>query len=374
MARAPWLLWDALVRGRYRFTLDLMPLVTPPMSMTKRWNLVRSGMNLLYRRLRPWSWPIHMQVEVTNYCNLRCPVCPTGTGILGRPAAMLDVDLYARLMAEVGPTLLTTLLWGWGEPLLHPQLAELIRITRSHGVIPITSTNGQVLHEERIQEDLLRQPPEHLIVAIDGLTEETNAAYRKGAKLAGVLDGVRRLARRKRELGQLLPVLHMRYMVMKHNQHERPRVEGFAAENGFDFLTIRALMTISEDDVHLDELVPTDPKYQGYNIERGRPKPAHDYACQYAFLFPGLQADGTIVPCDQDFRGSHPYGRLGPDGGFADIWFGRRAQELRRLIRRDRLAVSSCRNCPFADRKADSCSIELGDLDKRPATIAPGSH
>jgi radical SAM protein with 4Fe4S-binding SPASM domain len=343
------------------------------MPLKKRWNLLASGMNLLYRRLRPWSWPIHMQVEVTNYCDLRCPVCPTGMGILDRPKAMLDVDMYARLMDEVGPYLLTALLWGWGEPLVHPQFAELIRITRSHGVLPILSTNGQNLHDERVQEDLLRQPPEHLIVAIDGLTDQTNSRYRIGAKLAGALEGVGRLARRKRDRGQQLPVLHMRYMVMQHNQHERPDVERFAADNGFEFLTIRTLMAIGDDGVALDTLLPTDPRYQAYEVEGDKPRPRDDFACQYAFCFPGLQADGTVVPCDQDFRGSHAYGRFGDGVSFADLWFNQKARQLRRTIRADRHALSTCRNCPFADRKADSCSVELADLpaSNDPSVAAP---
>ena len=91
LLRAPMLTWDVILRGRYDFVYDMMRLRMSRMSMAKRFNLLKAGANLVYRRLTPWSMPLHMQFELTNYCNLRCPVCPTGTRALERkPCTKLD--------------------------------------------------------------------------------------------------------------------------------------------------------------------------------------------------------------------------------------------------------------------------------------------
>ena len=90
LSRTPQLLWEVLVRGRYSFIYDCIPLTVSVMSSAKRLNLVRAGRNLLHRRLDPWSWPLQMQFEWTNYCNLRCPVCPVGAGSLSRTARTMD--------------------------------------------------------------------------------------------------------------------------------------------------------------------------------------------------------------------------------------------------------------------------------------------
>ena len=74
LSRAPVIGWDLLARGRHRFQYDLMPVTVQGMSIASRLNLVRSGLNLLWRRLKPWSWPLHMQIELTSYCDLECPV------------------------------------------------------------------------------------------------------------------------------------------------------------------------------------------------------------------------------------------------------------------------------------------------------------
>jgi MoaA/NifB/PqqE/SkfB family radical SAM enzyme len=362
LLRTPQLLGQILLGGRYDFTYDLMPMRSQHMPMRKRLNLAATGLNLLHRRLKPWAWPIHIQMELTSFCNLHCPVCPTGLGKLTRPPQAMDVSFFSDVMDQVGPYLLTTSLWAWGEPLLHPQFADAVAICRKHGVLPLFSTNGQNLEDDRVTDDLLREPPYYLIAALDGLTDETNSQYRRGARLEGALHGIRRLARLKRERGQELPVLLMRFIVMKHNEHELPRVREFAVENGFDMLTIRALGLRDVGEPAHKQFVPDSEAYRAYAYRGGERVRREDYICQLAFCFPTMLADGTLVACDQDFNGTAAFGQVGRDGSFADVWFGDRAARVRREIRESLDAFSFCRICPFADRLTSECSVEAFDL------------
>ena len=364
LARTPQLLWEVLVRGRYSFVYDCIPLTVSGLSAAKRLNLLCAGRNLVHRRLHPWSWPLHMQVEWTNYCNLRCPVCPLGAGTLKRTACAMDPALYGRVMDEVGPYLLTASLWVWGEPLLHPRLHEMLRIARRHPAVTLLSTNGFGLDDATLQDALLDAPPTHLIVAIDGLTDETNTRYRPGARLEPVLAGVRMLAERKRQSGAKLPILHMRYIVMKHNQHEHAHVESFARRQGFDMLTLRSLSIIDDDkaDDMVADLLPDGSNCRAYGYLEGKRIRRTDFLCQQPFWFPSLLADGTVVACEQDFNGQHPMGRVTAHGSFEEIWRSRQARDMRRLIRDTGEQVSFCRNCPYADRPTSSCSLETRSL------------
>ena len=360
LRKTPQLLWDVLVRGRYAFIYDCIPLTASGMSASKRLNLLRAGGNLLHRRLDPWGLPLHMQFEWTSYCNLRCPVCPVGAGTLKRTAQAMDPALYAQVMDEVGPYLLTASLWVWGESLLHPRLAEMLRITRRYPPITLLSTNGFGLDNPEIQAALLAEAPTHLIVAIDGLTDETHARYRPGAKLQSVLEGVRRLAQRKRQLGATLPILHMRYIVMKQNQHEYAQVEDFARQHGFEMLTLRALSIIDDEkaDAMVSDLLPDASDRRAYGYRDGQRVHRADFICQQPFWFPSVLADGTVVACEQDYNAQHPMGRVTTSRSFGEIWRSSQAREVRRLIRDAGESVSFCRNCPFADRPTSSCSLE----------------
>ncbi len=366
LLRAPKLLLDTLVRGRYDFVYDRMPMAAQHMSWAKKLNLLRSGANLLHRRLHPWSMPIHMQFELTNYCNLRCPVCPVGTRSVQRRPQAMDVEVFDRVMQEVGPYLLTASLWAWGEPLLHPRLKEILHSARKHETITMLSTNGQQLNNDRILDALLDEPPTYLIVAFDGLTDETNSQYRVGAKLAPILEGVRRLADEKQRRGQLDPVLNMRFIVMKHNQHETAHLQEFAERRGFELLTIRNVFFIDSvaDARTSQRLSPGDEVWRDCGNAFGGNTGQGGFICMEPFWYPTLFADGTVVLCEQDFNASLSLGRVEGTASFASLWRSRRAEELRRVIRDRRESVDFCRKCPYLDRPITDFNVEARLLAK----------
>lgn len=358
-ADAPRIAWDLAVHGRHSSVFDCMPMTVRGIGRRQRFNTLRAGLNLVHRRLSPWAWPLNMQFELASCCNLRCPVCPVGTGELARPARFMDVDLFERAMAEVGPYLLLACLWAWGEPLLHPDLERVLAIAGRYPFNTLVSTNGQNLDQPSVQRALRENPPTYLIVALDGLTDETNAVYRKGARLAPALAGVKALADWKRRSGARLPILHMRVLVMSHNEHEVPHVRQFAADHDFDIVSLRSLSIIDSADqrAHVD-LLPESASLRPYAYEGGQRARRNDFVCQHAFTFPTLLADGTVVSCEQDYNASRPYGVMANGTTFSDIWFGPQARAVRGTIRDASADLSFCRNCPFADRPTSSCSLE----------------
>ena len=294
-------------------------------------------------------------------------MCPTGNGELARPAAMIDPDLVRRVLDEAGDTLLVLALWGWGEPLLHPRLREILALSARHPAATLVSTNGQRLGRDDVLAALDEFPPAYLIVALDGLTDATNTVFRRGARLAPALAGVRRVAELRRRRGGSAPVLHLRFIAMKHNQHEVPRVREFAADHGFDFVSIRTLSVAGRDTVVHSSLVPDDERLRAYQYEAGRRVRRSDYVCQIAFLMPTVMADGTVVSCDQDFNARHTYGTVGGGASFRDVWFGAQAAEVRRRIRAHDACLDHCSRCPYADRDVNTCSIEASRVEPAPA-------
>lgn len=362
LARAPKIAWDLLARRQYAFTFDFMPMLVSGMPVRQRINMAKAALNLAHRRLSPWSWPLNMQVELTSYCNLRCPVCPVGTKDLHRPPQAIDTRLFERLMSEVGPYLLTLSLWAWGEPLLHPELEEILAIARRYPVATLLSTNGQNLNQERVQKALRTHPPAYLIVALDGLSNETNSQYRKGAKIEPALEGVRALTDWKRRTGSRLPVLHWRFLAMRHNEHELAGLRRFARHYGFDMVSIRTLSIIdSPEDPHR-ELVPETGGLRAYAYQDGNRMRRRGFVCQHPFTYPTVLADGTLVACEQDYNGTQSFGKFSEETTFSELWFGKSSETIRKIIRDDPEQFSFCRNCPFADRPTSSCSIEAYSL------------
>ncbi len=357
LVRSPLIAWDLFVRARYNLTYDQMPLQFQRLSVAKRWNLLKAGTNLLHRRLTPPNLPLHLHVELTNYCPLRCPVCPTGARTLTRPPRAMEVELFERLMAKLGPTLLTMTLWGWGEPLLHPRLRDILRIASQYPVATFLSTSSRKLSDEAIIEALLEFPPTHLIVAVDGLDDETNTQFRVGAQLEPMLAGVRRLADLKRASGRSFPILHMRSIVMSHNQHQLPLLPPFAAMHGFDVLTVRTLSLVDDLEQTHKRFVPDSADLRAYDYDEGERIHQSGFVCTQPFWFPAVYADGTVVACEQDYNAQRPFGVLTEDTRFSEIWSSAQARDVRKAIRDNPESLSFCRSCPFSDRVTAPCSV-----------------
>ncbi len=362
LVRSPWLTYQVLLRGRYDFTYDLMPVHVHQMGAAKRRNLAKAGTLLLHRQLHPRNWPLHMQFELTNHCDLHCPVCPTGSGKLSRRPQAMDVELFERVWREVGPNLLTASLWGWGEPLLHPRIADILGIASTQPVATLVSTNGQSLSRETVRQALIDHPPTYLIVCLDGLTDATNQVYRRGASLQPAIEGVSRLAAQKRERHQRYPILHMRYIVMKHNEHELAHAEEFARDHDFDLLTIRTLLITDASPGDHQELLPSETQWRAYDYQGTERVRRRDYVCQQPFWFPTLFSDGTLMPCDQDSDARLPFGVVTPERSFAELWFGSSAAAVRRVIRDSPDTLLTCRHCPFADQPAEAGSVRAYHL------------
>ena len=161
---------------------------------------------------------------------------------------------------------------------------------------------------------MIEEPPAYLILALDGLTDETNSAYRVGARLAPILEGVKKLAEMKRARGLTRPVLNMRFIVMKHNQHEVGLLDEFAVRHGFELLTIRNIFFIeSTSDACTNSALAPDAD----GVEHLRTCPRWQFpqrrflSAWNPFWFPSVFADGTLVLCEQDYNADLSLGRIG---------------------------------------------------------------
>src|SRR6266436_2127361 len=97
-------------------------------------------------------------------CNLACAYCNEYDDF--SPPVPLDV-MHRRLdrLAELRTTIITL---SGGEPLLHPELDDIIARIRSHGIMAGMITNGYLLTADRIRR-LNQAGLEHMQISIDNV-------------------------------------------------------------------------------------------------------------------------------------------------------------------------------------------------------------
>ena len=125
-----------------------------------------------------------LYLEITTCCNRACSFCP-GTA---RPAAFVTPETFRTLAAKLRPYGQYLYLHVMGEPLLHPQLPELLEICRALDFRVTLTTNGTLLPA---RQPVLLAAPALRKVSVSLHSFEANEAGDFRAYLTGCTDFAR---------------------------------------------------------------------------------------------------------------------------------------------------------------------------------------
>lgn len=83
-------------------------------------------------------------IEITNICNLQCSFCVKNT----RVARYMQVAQFRHIVEQIQPYTNYIYLHVLGEPLMHPQLQEILAIAKQYSMQVNMTTNGVLLKEQ----------------------------------------------------------------------------------------------------------------------------------------------------------------------------------------------------------------------------------
>lgn len=183
--------------------------------------------------------PGKLFVEVTTRCNMNCAMCVKQTDGGGEPEGDLSMPLFETL-APAFRGLEALILNGVGEPLLHPQLEEMIRAARKRmpgeGWIGFQS-NGLLLTGERA-ESLASAGLDRVCFSIDGVSPETFRKVRGGGEIEGVERALAAMASAKIRCGRPDLQVGVEFVVMRGNLRELPDALRWSAARGATFAIV----------------------------------------------------------------------------------------------------------------------------------------
>jgi MoaA/NifB/PqqE/SkfB family radical SAM enzyme len=122
------------------------------------------------KALRHRHHPILVHVIPIRRCNLACAYCNEYDAV-SKPVPT-DV-MFGRIdrLAELGTAVLT---FSGGEPMLHPELDQLVAHGRRRGLIVTLITNGYYLSQQRI-EKLNAAGLDHLQISVDNVEPDESS-------------------------------------------------------------------------------------------------------------------------------------------------------------------------------------------------------
>lgn len=195
---------------------------------------------------RPITQLAKIYIEPTNRCNIDCRTCMRQNWdvTLGKMSAKTFAAIEASL-AELTPPV-TVMFGGIGEPLLHPQTADMIATVKSLGFRAEMITNGTLLTERRAKQ-LIEAGLDLLWVSIDGSSPESYADVRLGAELPRVLENLRRFRRLRRPAHRPTPEIGIAFVAMRRNIADLPEVLRIGKSVGAKHFSVSNLLPHSSE-------------------------------------------------------------------------------------------------------------------------------
>jgi radical SAM protein with 4Fe4S-binding SPASM domain len=283
--------------------------------------------------------PLSVSAELTNRCNLHCPQCSSGAGLMQRERGFMDIVLFNRVMNELSPYLYYLNLYFQGEPMLHPSFFSFIGdYTKPYTIV---STNGHFLSVEN-SERIARSGLNKLIISIDGIDQQTYSAYRVRGSLNSVIDGLKNVSHAKRAHNSSLKI-EIQFLVNKLNEHQIPEIR-LLAKSVNASLRLKSMQIIEKADIGL--WAPLNRKLSRYKMAGGEfvNKNSLPDRCARLWFNPVITWDGKVIPCCFDKNAEYVMGDLNHDS-FSDIWNGPKYKIFRKSILTGRHMIGMCRNC-----------------------------
>lgn len=290
--------------------------------------------------LRPPEFPPRVQVEVTNRCNLRCIMCTRNQ--MRRPPCDLSMTHLRKIAdecsTEPGSGLM---LFFLGEPLLHPELEEMIRYIASVRMrTPVATgfavqTNGMLLSRDRARR-LLEAGLRDFYISLDALDGDLER-IRRGARYDVIERNILDLLDLRRELD--FPDAHVYISKLCDDPHAE-EVRRFSERwgnlvdnvflNGISKVPGNAYMA-ADGEIHT---VPADAG------------PARNAYCHQGQRLLVL-SNGDYAFCHGDIDGEFNLGNV-RDRSIREVWNSPEIAAIRRqVVAGDMDDLGPCQDCPI---------------------------
>ena len=233
------------------------------------WTLEPTAAGITLRRVHDNLLKVY--IEVTNACNLNCRTCVRN--VWDEPEGFMSEGTFDRFIEQLGglgevspsvgsethPTpgdhesqrrvdssVRTVHFGGYGEPMAHPHIFEMLRRVKALGLRTEMISNGTLLDEARCDE-LVDNGLDLLMISMDGARELTYDGIRQGAELRSVLENLKGLSRAWKRAGKLKPELGLSFVVMKDNLDELLALKRVALRLGASRIMVSNLLPHTQD-------------------------------------------------------------------------------------------------------------------------------
>lgn len=263
----------------------------------------------------PLSAPFTIFIEPTNLCTFRCTMCPHSLKDYAKQAGyhqLIPITLYRKVIDDIAALggCKSLCLWFDGEPLIHPDIGEMLKLGRTVTQRLTLTTNASLLTEDRAQE-IIDAEVDYVKVSIYGISQKAHERTTGNKNEKFSVDHIRNNVFRLR--------------TMRDEQNKNGHI--FAA----NMLTRDEWQEFVDryKDV-ADEVVPINLVSWGSDLISVSVVTGQIKACPHPFYTLVVRANGEVVPCAVAWSRDLIIGDVNKET-LSEIWNGDKMKSLREM-------------------------------------------
>jgi len=251
------------------------------------------------------DFPRIIDLEVTNSCNFRCIFCPTGNRSMKRPTGFMDFGVFVRIIEQCQDKCHGIRFIGWGEPLLHPDIAKFVEYATQSDILTHINTNASKLDTLKAGE-LVDAGLSSIKFSFQGVDKESYKTMRKIDFFEGMIKAIERMsiARGHRKFPYIAASTSVADETPEQIESFRERLEPIVdslsiGKTIFGFMDLGAARLTPRERAMIERLIEEEPKTL-----------KHPDPCPEVYDKLTIQWDGSVRVCCNDHSGETDLGNV----------------------------------------------------------------
>lgn len=317
------------------------------MRYKKNWKFFRDtflrGFSYNYRLTHNLCYPRDITIEATNICNGSCIMCPHGYDLIKNKGKM-DFKLFQKIINQIKDWEVRISLNGYGEPLLHTKILDMISYTREKNLNKVEFATNAFFLNEGIAQKLIELNLYKIVISLNAATANTYKIIENRDDYNYTLKNIYKLLelkkkyykgkyKDKQEFIRFNPQVEISFVKMRLNTAEEIL---FRKKWGNEevYLRIQNVSSFSQQLSNVEDLSLKNEYLPNFPCER---------------LWTRMEIwwDGRVVICDNDFGGKVVLGNANKQS-LIEIWNGEIIKGIRKKHIKGIFDNLLCRNCKYA--------------------------
>jgi len=279
-----------------------------------------------------FNFPIHLDIELSGRCNLKCENC-FQNNLIKMPLGFMNFGLYKKIIDEgASKGLCSVKLQVRGESFLHPNIFDAIQYAKEKGILDIQITTNATMLNEAFSTKIINSSLDGIIFSVDNQHRKSFDSQLSELKnYSSVEKSIKTFLVIREALGSKKPWVRLQTSIEETDLSsiERNRDHIKTKFPQADLIAINRIQNYKDDE-------DTYPEIQkNYRL----------LPCCFLMQRMAIYWNGDITTCCMDYNNRFQVGNV-KDNSIQKIWLSQKMQKFRNLhLKGGRVHMSICKHC-----------------------------